>query len=187
MNLYLLTHCESCYNKRGIFTGRIDSVLTDHGHRHAKRLARQLRNEKIDIIFVSSLKRAKQTLKHILKYHEKTEVIVDDRIIERDYGQLSGKNKAKYEREHPELYPVYHRSYDIAPPGGESIKQVEKRIFPFISDVLQLMKKRKVNVLVVSHSNAIRPIRKYFEKLTNKQMMKLEYQQHKIFRYQVDV
>jgi len=187
LNLFVITHCESCYNRLGIFTGRIDSVLTENGNRHAKNLARQLRNEKIDIVFVSPLKRAKQTLKHILKYHRKVEVIVDDRIIERDYGHLSGKSKAKYKREHPRLYPIYHRSYKTAPPGGESIKQVEKRVLLFISDVLQLMKKRKANVLLVSHSNAIRPIRKYFEKLSNKQMMELENQHHKIYQYKLDV
>jgi len=75
----------------------------------------------------------------------------------------------------------------VPPPGGESIKQVEKRVKPFIKDVLEKAKKKKVNILVVSHSNTIRPIRKYFEKLSNKEMMKLEYQRHKIFRYKVDI
>lgn len=185
LSLYVITHCESCYNKSGIFTGRVDSVLTPNGHEHAKRLADKLKNERIDVVYVSPLTRAKQTLKYILKYHPEAKVFVDRRIMERDYGKLSKKSKAKYKRENPDLFPIYHRSYDVPPPGGESIKQVEGRVSPFIKDILEVMKKKRVNVLVVSHSNTIRPIRKYFKKLTNKQMMELEYQRHKIFEYKV--
>ncbi len=187
MNLFVITHCESCYNQRGVFTGRVDSVLTPNGHKHAKRLANKLKGNKIDVVYVSPLTRAKQTLRYILKYHPKAKVFVDKRITERDYGRLSKKSKAKYKRENPDLFPIYHRSYDVPPPGGESIKQVEKRIRPFIKDILEVMKKKRVNVLVVSHGNAIRPIRKYFENLTNEQMMKLEHQKNKIFTYKVDV
>jgi broad specificity phosphatase PhoE len=187
VNIFVVTHCESCYNKHGIFTGIVDSVLTPNGHRHAKRLAGKLKDKKIDVVYVSPLKRAKQTLKYILKYHPKAKVLVDKRITERDYGKLSRKSKAKYKRENPNLFQIYHRSYNVPPPGGESIKQVENRVKTFIKDVLGIMKKKRVNVLIVSHSNAIRPIRKYFEKLTNEQMMKLEHQKHKIFKYQLDV
>jgi 2,3-bisphosphoglycerate-dependent phosphoglycerate mutase len=183
--LYVLTHCESCYNKRGIFTGRVDSVLTRKGHKHAERLAEELRDKKIGLAFTSSLRRAKQTLGHILVYHPETKVRVDDRIVERDYGELSRKSKAKFAREHPELYPVYHRSYNVPPPGGESIKEVEERVLPFIKEVLELMRRKRINVLIVAHGNSIRPIRRYFEKLTVEQMMKLEYFRHKIFEYKV--
>jgi 2,3-bisphosphoglycerate-dependent phosphoglycerate mutase len=75
----------------------------------------------------------------------------------------------------------------VPPPGGESIKDVEERIMPFIKEVLRNMKEHKVDVLIVSHSNAIRPIRKYFEGLTNKQMMELEHLRHKIFKYEIEV
>ena len=185
--IYILTHCQSCYNNLGIFTGRVDSVLTQKGHKHAKRLAKQLKNASIDIAFVSPLTRTKQTLKHILKYHPETKIFVDDRIIERDYGKLSKKSKAKYKRENPDLHPIYHRSYDVPPPGGESIKQVEERVLPFIEDMLKLMNKKKVNVLVVCHGNSIRPIRRYFEHLSVEEMMNLEHQRHKIFKYKVDI
>ena len=185
LHLFVITHCESCYNKRGIFTGRIDSKLTPKGYRFTKKIAERLKNEKIDVAYSSSLSRSKQTLKYIMKYHPKTKVVIDDRIIERDYGELSRKSKKKYEKEHPDLYPIYHRSYEIPPPGGESIKQVEKRVLPFIRDVIKLMKEKKINVLVVTHGNSIRPIRRYFEHLTPEEMMKLENYRHKIFRYKV--
>ncbi len=187
LNLFVLTHCESCYNKRGIFTGRVNSKLTKGGHKHAKRLAKKLKNERIDRAYSSSLKRARQTLTHILKYHPKTQVFIDERIIERDYGELSRKSKAKYAREHPDLYPIYHRSYEISPPGGESMKQVEERVLPFVHDLIKLMRGRKVNALIVAHSNSIRPVRRYFEHLTPEKMMKLENFRHKIFRYEIVV
>ncbi|MBN1169288.1 histidine phosphatase family protein [Candidatus Woesebacteria bacterium] len=186
-NLYVITHCQSCYNKHHIFTGLIDSVLTPDGHKHAQDLAQKLRKKRIGLFYTSPLTRSKQTLQHIKKYHPEAQVIIDKRIIERDYGELSGKSQVKYKREYPELYPIYHRSYDIPPPGGESIKDVEKRIKPFIQEVISRIKKDKVNVLIVTHGNAIRPIRKYFEDLTNDQMMKLEHQRHKVFKYQIGV
>jgi len=184
-NLYVVAHCESCYNKMGIFTGRVDSVLTALGHEHAEVLAGRLKKEKIDIAYVSPLTRARQTLKYILKYHTETKVIVDKRIIERDYGELSRKSKKKFERENPKLYPIYHRSYDICPPGGESIKQVEDRVIPFVKEVTELIKKKRINVLVVAHSNSIRPIRKYFEGLSKDEVMNLDNNKDKIFTYKI--
>jgi 2,3-bisphosphoglycerate-dependent phosphoglycerate mutase len=185
LNLYVVTHCQSCYNKEKIFTGLINSVLTKEGHIHAKRLAKKLKDKQIDIAYASSLTRAKQTLKHILKYHPETKVFVNDRIIERDYGKLSRKSKEKYKKEHPKLYPIYHRSYDTPPPGGESIKQVENRVLDFIEELLYKMKKEEVNVLIVAHGNSIRPIRRYFENLTVDEMMKLENLRHKVFTYKI--
>ena len=103
--IYVITHCESCYNQKGIFTGRINSVLSGKGHKHARQLAQQLKNTDIDIAYSSSLDRTKQTLKHILKYHPNTKVYIDDRIIERDYGKLSGKSKTEYAKNYPDLFP----------------------------------------------------------------------------------
>ncbi|NMD00465.1 MAG: histidine phosphatase family protein [Bacteroidales bacterium] len=183
--IYILTHCESCYNRLGIFTGRINSRLTKNGHRHAARIARELKNKRIDMAYTSPLLRTKQTLTHILVYHKNTKVMVDKRLIERDYGQLSRKSKEKYKKEHPDLFPIYHRSYETLPPGGESIRQVEKRVMPLIKEIISDMKKDHINVLVVTHGNTIRPIRKYFENLTNEQMMALESIKHKVYRYKI--
>lgn len=187
INLYVLTHCESDYNKRGIFTGRVDSKLTKNGHDHAKTLAHKLKNHDIDLAFTSSLSRAKQTLKHLLKYHPETKVVVDDRLIERDYGELSRKSKKKYQREHPDLFPIYHRSYVVPPPGGESMVEVEERVLSFTRDLIKLMRGQRINALVVAHGNSIRPIRKYFENLTSEEMMKLKTHRHRIFKYRISV
>jgi len=184
--IYVLTHCESCYNRLGIFTGRVNSRLTAKGHMHAKRLARTLAEKKIDIAYISPLIRTKETLEHIRVYHPHMKVVVDTRLIERDYGILSRKSKQKYQKEHPDTFPLYHRSYATAPPGGESMIQVEKRVLSFLHDMIHSVKNSGVNVLIIAHGNSIRPIRKYFEHLSNDEMMKLENQRHILFTYNIE-
>ncbi len=183
--LYVVTHTESFHNKRRFFSGWSNLRLTPNGVKQAKALAKKLQAKKIDVAFHSPLVRTKHTCKLILKHHPDTPVLVDPRIIERDYGKLTKKNKDKYAREHPEIFPIYHRSYDVPPPGGESMKQVEKRVYSFIKDLEKYMRREQVNVLVVTHSNAIRPFRRYFEKLTPKQMMKLEKLRNKVYTYNI--
>lgn len=82
-------------------------------------------------------------------------------------------------------YDVYHRSYDIPPPGGESVKDVEARVLPFIRDLLELMRSRRVNVAISAHGNSMRPFRRFFEGLTIDQMMALENPWDDYFEYDV--
>ncbi|MBU1111383.1 MAG: 2,3-bisphosphoglycerate-dependent phosphoglycerate mutase, partial [Nanoarchaeota archaeon] len=203
LKIYLFRHGQSYYNKHGWFTGWIDSKMTKAGFANAKAVAKKLKTKKIDVAYHSRLSRSKDTLKEVLKYHpECIEVIEDDRMIERCYGKLQkhshkefmediedlicksiekkyGKMRPKTKRHFGEevaktVYDIYHRSYDIPPPGGESVKMVEKRVNSFIKDLLKKMKKEKINVAISAHGNSMRPFRKYFEKLTLKEMMKLE-------------
>ncbi len=183
--IYALLHCESCYNRDGIFTGRVDSLLTDTGHSHADELAEQLKKSTICTAYRSTLTRTKQTLEHILSFHPETKVVVDNRIIERDYGELASLKKDTYKLEHPTLFSIYHRSYDVPPPGGESIQQVEKRVLLFIHDLLLDMKKNNGNSLIVCHANSIRPFRRFFENLSIEQMMHLENQRDQIYTYEI--
>jgi len=183
--VYALTHCESFYNKREIFTGWVDSKLTPEGHRQAKKLARELKHEQIATVYVSPLTRTKETARYFLADHPEAKVVVDRRIIERDYGQLVRKSKRKFAKEHPDLYPIYHRAYDVPPPGGESMKTVEKRVLSFLEELIKKLKKERQNVLIVCHGNSMRPMRRYFEGLTTGEMMKLEDMRNRIFKYQV--
>lgn len=186
LNLYVIIHTETYYNKKRVFCGRLNSKLTPLGHKQAQNFAKKLKDKKIDLAIISPLTRSRQTLKPILKYHPDMKVWIDARIIERDYGKLSRKSKIKYRNSHPNLYEIYHRSYESAPPGGESMIRVEKRVNSLLRDVIKLMKKQKINVLIVAHNNSIRPIRRYFEGLTPKEMMILE--NHKrIFVYPIAV
>ncbi|MFH1399541.1 MAG: histidine phosphatase family protein [Candidatus Woesearchaeota archaeon] len=142
-------------------------------------------------------------------------IVTDDRMIERSYGRLEGKShKAFIKEEGTDTYKtllqwhkidhltgkerekfiqnvgkaefdIIHRSYDVPPPGGESVKMVEKRVQPFIKDLLKLIKENKVNVAISAHGNSMRPFRRYFEKLTVNQMMELENPWDDYFEYKV--
>jgi len=144
-------------------------------------------------------------------------VVEDDRMIERSYGTLEGTSHKKFierighakvdlrrqgdaiENLHPKLrkkvekffgnveLSVIRRSYDIPPPGGESVKEVENRVNDFLKDLLKFIKATKANVAISAHGNSMRPFRKYFEKLTRAQMMKLENPWDKHFEFKVKV
>lgn len=186
MKIYIFRHSESTHNKKGFFSGRSDAKLTAYGKKKAQQIARKLKNEKIDLAFTSPLSRTKECLDYILEYHPETKVIVDERLIERDYGKLTGKNKLEYARKHPILFPIYHRSYNIPPPGGESMRQVDKRVSSFIKDMLRIIKKKKAKTIVIAaHGNSLRPIRKHFEGLNNKKMMKIETKKGEVLEYSI--
>lgn len=185
LNLYILTHCESCFNEQHIFCGRLNSRLTPNGINHAKEMAIHLKDKQIDLAIHTSLDRTKETLGFILKYHPHCQVELDDRMIERDYGDLAGLNKDDYAKEHPDLYPVYHRSFNTAPPHGESMQEVENRVLPFLHELIGRIKRDKINVLLVCHGNSIRPMIRYFENLTTKEMMALEHIRHQIYHYKI--
>jgi len=185
LNLYLFRHGETYYNKSRRFTGWKNSRLTPAGIEHSKIIAEKLREMTFEIAFKSSLSRSSDSLKSVLKYHpECKEIIIDDRIIERSYGDLAGKyHKTIINRYGRKQYDIWHRSYDTPPPGGESIQMVEKRVLFFIADLIPLMRRKRVNVAISAHGNSMRPIRRYFEDLTIEQMMKLEIPFDEYFEY----
>ena len=216
LKIYLFRHGQTYYNKKHIFTGWKDSKLTAKGVKDAKKVAQKLKKMHIDIAYRSHLSRSKDTLKHVLKFHpECKEIIEDDRMIERSYGKLQrhshkefmediekvivksmesayGKMKKPVRSKFGEMiakdiYDIYHRSYEIPPPGGESIKMVEKRVNSFIKSLLKKMKKEKVNVAISAHGNSMRPFRAYFEKLSREKMMKLENPWDDYFVYTIDI
>ncbi len=187
LKIYLFRHGESFYNRAKEFTGWKDSKLTQFGHKNARKVARKLKNKNFQVAYHTRLSRSKDTLKHVLKFHpECKEVIKDDRMIERSYGKLQGKKHTtiikKFGRKQ---FDIWHRSYSVPPPKGESIKMVEKRVKSFIKDLLKKMKKEKINVAISAHGNSMRPFRKHFEKLTVKQMMKLENPWDDYFEYTI--
>ena len=216
LKIYLFRHGQSYYNKHGWFTGWIDSKMTKKGFENARQIAKRLRRKKIDAAYHTHLSRSKQTLGLVLLYHpECKQIIEDDRMIERNYGQLQKhshrefmgeidhtivkafeekygkmprKIKHKFgERVAKSIYDIYHRSYDIPPPGGESVKDVEKRVNFFVKDLLKKMKKEKVNIAISAHGNSMRPFRRYFEKLSLQEMMELENPWDDYFEYTIKV
>lgn len=187
--IYLFRHAQTYYNRDRRFTGWLDSRLTPLGIAQAKKIAEKLRGKKIDAAFQTSLSRSKDTLKEVLRYHpECRKKFTDDRMIERNYGKLQRMSHKVYERTHDakELHKI-RRSYDYPPPKGESIRMVEKRVLPFIRDLLAYMKKYRVNVAISAHGNSMRPFRRHFEKLTIAQMMRLENPWDDYFEYRIPV
>ncbi|MDA1196990.1 MAG: 2,3-bisphosphoglycerate-dependent phosphoglycerate mutase [Nanoarchaeota archaeon] len=186
-SIFLFRHAQSYFNRAKKFTGWKDSKLTPFGIKQAKKVAKLLKNKHIDVAYHTRLSRSKDTLKAVLKFHpECKKKIKDDRMIERSYGELQGTTHAVFLRNHGEKkLHIIRRSYDVAPKNGESIKMVEKRVNAFIKELLKKIKKENINVAISAHGNSMRPFRKYFEKLTLKQMMHLENPWDDYFEYKV--
>ena len=188
LHIFIFRHGETTFNRSKRFTGWSNSRLTPKGIQQANFIAEKLRNKKFQRTFKTSLSRSSNTLKIVMKYHSECKiVIVDDRMIERSYGDLERKyHKTIIKKYGKRQFDIWHRSYDVPPPGGESIKMVEKRVLSFVKDLLALMEKEKVNVVISAHNNSMRPFRRYFENLTIKQMLALENPYDKYFDYTIE-
>ena len=188
VHVYLFRHGQSYYNRDHKFAGWKDSVLTPRGFRDARKVAQKLKRKKIDIAFSSDLTRSRQTLREVLKFHPHVKVYVDSRLRERNYGRLSGHSHSSTIKKYgKEQFDIWHRSYDCPPPRGESIRMVEKRVESFIKDMMKTIRMGRMNVAISAHGNSMRPFRRHFEKLTVKQMMKLENPWDDYFEYVVKV
>src|SRR3989344_1063516 len=165
LKVYLFRHGETYYNKNKIFTGWKESRLTNEGIKQARKIAEKLKNKKIDVAFQTDLSRSKDTLKYVMKYHpEIREIITANRMIERSYGDLEGKNHEwAIKKFGQKKFDDWHRGWNKRPPNGESFKMVEKRVKIFIKELTNFMKKEKVNVAISAHGNSIRLFRKIME------------------------
>lgn len=183
--IFVFRHGQSTYNKSNTFCGWADPDLTDDGIKECEELARKLKGVRPTKAYVSDLKRAQHTL-YIALGDRKGEVpiVVDPRIKERDYGDLTGKNKAETKERNPEKYELWHRSYDVPPPNGESIKDVEKRVLSFLNEIMPQLRKEDV-VFISAHGNSLRPIRRYFENISVEEMCSFEHTPAKVWEYEV--
>jgi 2,3-bisphosphoglycerate-dependent phosphoglycerate mutase len=185
-NLYIVRHGQTVFNASGTktFTGWIDVDISEVGVNQATSIAGMLKDIRFDVAYTSRLKRASHTLEILLAPHAvKPPVIVDDRIIERSYGDLSGQLHSDVQTNHPEMYKIWHRSYDVPPPNGESVKMVEMRVYPFIHELLRNTGDGK-NILLSAHGNSIRCLRAYLENMSVEQEMALEVPQDDYLHYQ---
>lgn len=186
LKIFLFRHGQSEFNRDEKFTGWLDIALTPLGIDQAKMIAEKLRNREFQVAYQTRLSRSKETLNEVLKYHPNVEVIEDDRIIERSYGELQGKtHKWCIETYGKKQFDTWHRSYDVPPPGGESIKMVEVRVLEFIKELLEKMKKERINVAISAHGNSMRPFRRYFEGFSIEEMMKLDNPYDNYFEYTI--
>jgi 2,3-bisphosphoglycerate-dependent phosphoglycerate mutase len=177
--LVLVRHGESEWNKLNRFTGWKDVGLTDEGMAEAHRAGAMLKEAGIrfDSAFTSTLKRAHNTLDIILEElgQPKLPTVKAAALNERDYGQLVGidKDEAR-KRWGSEQVHLWQRSYDIAPPGGESLKDTALRVVPFYERwILPELQKGK-SVIVVAHGNSLRSLIMELDRLTPDEVMQVE-------------
>ena len=187
VKLFVFRHSESWDNRNMVFSGWRDSGLTQKGVYQAQEIAKQLSRFEIDYAFSSHLKRAKQTLEIVLKTHSQTQIIIDDRLIERCYGWLQGKSKQKIVGEDTNLFERCHKEYSLVPLDGESLEMVEKRVMSFLTQLKEWITQHPGNVAISCHNNSIRPLRRIFENLTLSQMCQIETQYNQALLYNLEL
>ena len=177
--LILVRHGQSEWNEKNLFTGWKDPDLTSKGEVEAKEAGKSLNklDIKYDLMFTSVLLRAKRTAQIILNELNQRDIriIKDKSINERDYGNLSGLNKDEArEKWGEEQVHKWRRSYNIAPPGGESLKDTAERVLPYYrKKILPHVNERK-NIIVAAHGNSLRALVMELDNLSPKEIVKLE-------------
>ena len=175
--LILLRHGQSQWNLENRFTGWKDVDLSETGKKEALHAAKLLKKEQIDIGFTSMLKRAQHTLEIILKQCglKNIPVIKDKNLNERCYGAIEGLNKAEVALKYSQnQLRIWRRSYAVAPPGGESLKDTADRVIPYYQDNIAPKLKAGNTVLIVAHGNSLRALLMFLENLSPKEIEDIE-------------
>jgi 2,3-bisphosphoglycerate-dependent phosphoglycerate mutase len=174
--LVLVRHGESQWNLENRFTGWVDVPLTETGRREAKRAGERLRGIRFARAYTSVLQRAIETLDIILRTIGQTDIPIerDAALNERHYGDLQGLNKAETaEKFGAEQVHIWRRSYDIAPPNGESLKDTAARTLPYFERAIMPRVLAGEDVLVSAHGNSLRSIVMHLDQLTREQVLEL--------------
>jgi len=177
--LVLVRHGQSEWNLKNLFTGWKDPGLTEKGIAEAKAAGERLKRKglKFDIAYTSVLKRAQHTLDLMLAELGQTglETVRDQALNERDYGDLTGLNKDEARKKWgEEQVHIWRRSYDVPPPGGESLKDTLARALPYYMKLIQPDVLSGKSVLVAAHGNSLRALIMAIEGLTPEQILKRE-------------
>jgi 2,3-bisphosphoglycerate-dependent phosphoglycerate mutase len=194
--LILLRHGQSAWNKKNIFTGWVDIPLSQEGIVEAYEAGRIIKNIPIDKIFISTLVRSSMTAMIALLDHSSGKVpaichesdayalpksadiiptMVSEALNERHYGALQGKNKEAVREAFGEAqFKLWRRSYQVAPPEGESLKMTAERTLPFFNQVIRPLLEKGETVLVSAHGNSLRSIVMDLESLSEEEVVALE-------------
>ncbi len=178
-NLILVRHGQSEWNEKNLFTGWKDPELTQKGAQEARNAGRELLGQEyvFDVMYTSALRRAQETGRIILEEMGLTDIVIvkDQRLNERDYGDLSGLNKDDArERWGEDQVHVWRRSYDTPPPGGESLKDTANRVLPYFDEVILPNLVAGKNILVAAHGNSLRALIMKIESISPEDIVKLE-------------
>ena len=177
--LVLVRHGQSEWNLKNLFTGWKDPGLTDLGVEEARTAGRRLkaRDLDFDVAFTSALTRAQETLRLMLKEIGRPELptVRDQALNERDYGDLSGLNKDDArKRWGAEQVHLWRRSYDVSPPGGESLKDTVARALHYYVQEILPREMRGERVLVAAHGNSLRALVMVLDRLTPETIPSME-------------
>ena len=176
--LILVRHGQSVWNATNRFTGWTDVGLSEQGVKEAEDAGRQLAEIRIDIVHTSDLVRAQRTAEIIMR-HNKTSGNVptkyDWRLNERHYGALQGLNKAETAEKHgAEQVHIWRRSFDVAPPDGESLEMTAERTIPYFTEEIVPDLVSGKNVLVSAHGNSLRSIVMHIDGISPDDIVSLE-------------
>lgn len=177
--LIISRHGESQWNLLGKWTGWTDIGLTEKGINDTVRLGEVLKDMKIDRAYTSDLKRTKQTLSALLRGQGTDEsslsVINTPELKERDYGDLTGKNKWEVKAEiGEEAFNGIRRGWDYPVPGGETLKDVYNRVIPYFkTEILPKLHRGEI-ILLVAHGNSIRALIKYLDQISDDSVADVE-------------
>ena len=177
--LVLVRHGQSEWNAKNLFTGWKDPGLTSDGKKeaiNAGSLIKQ-RNIQFSMMFTSALKRAQITGQIILDSINQADIKVEKNqaLNERNYGDLSGLNKDDARKEWgEEQVHIWRRSYDVPPPGGESLKDTAERVLPYFNSSILPKITQGENILVTAHGNSLRSLVMQLDNLSKEQVVDLE-------------
>ncbi|MEY3552566.1 MAG: hypothetical protein RL735_914 [Pseudomonadota bacterium] len=176
--LVLVRHGQSEWNLKNLFTGWKNPDLTPVGIEEAKKAGQELKKLGIsfDKAFTSGLTRAQDTCDIVLKeLGLELPVVKDIQLNERDYGDLSGLNKAEAAKKWgDEQVMIWRRSFDTPPPGGESLKDTLARVLPYYCEEILPCVLRGERTIVVAHGNSLRALLMVLEKANKESIMGME-------------
>jgi 2,3-bisphosphoglycerate-dependent phosphoglycerate mutase len=174
--LVLLRHGESQWNLENRFTGWVDVPLSPKGVEEAKAAGNKLTTYRFDRAFTSVLTRASETLRLVLDAIGQTAIPIekDKALNERMYGELQGLNKAETAKKYGEQQvKIWRRSYDVRPPGGESLKDTAERVLPYYECTIKPYLLKGNTILVAAHGNSLRALIMELEQLSREQVLEL--------------
>ena len=176
--MVLLRHGQSVWNAANKFTGWTDVDLSEIGEEEAKAAGEQLAEVAFDVIYTSDLIRAQRTAKIAMAFNTASDsptTITDWRLNERNYGDLQGLNKDETrEKFGAEQVQIWRRSYDVPPPGGESLETCAERTIPCLEELIIPDLESGKTILVAAHGNSLRSIVMHIEGLTREEVLSLE-------------
>ena len=179
-NLILIRHGQSVWNAANRFTGWTDVELSEVGVSEAEEAGRILSSHRIDVVHTSDLIRAQRTAEIIMSLNESSEgysTRFDWRLNERNYGSLQGLNKAETaEKFGAEQVHIWRRSFDVAPPDGESLEMTAERTIPYFEEEILPDLQAGKGVLVSAHGNSLRSIVMHIEGISPEDIVSLEIQ-----------